>query len=507
MSTPLAHLDEATFGSLDLSERARLLHVATCAVCRRRTATELLRDPSLLDPLADAAAARLRKQLERTDLTTKALAIDRERREATELVRELRAQPGSWGTAAADPRHGSPEVVWQLLEAAKQEEPLVALRLINLAGEIAVQLASHPARGSLYPQLCLEVRCARANSLLDLANHREAARELRSTRKLLSSDLGYGRALYCRTLGRLRTEEQRWEEAVALFGRAVALFEEHGGAAEVGQALIEQGSALIETGDADEAAGVIAAGLYEGGEVQPLAVTGRLALAVALSELHESAAAGKLLAEADTILAQVQEVPLRLRLRWLAALSKRRCGHRSSAFRQLLGVLNAFIALGSDYEAARVLLETLTLCHTSRWRRILARRDLRRAIEKLSVSPYLHQRLRAVTRFAVYAVEQPTSLTPEVLITTARYLLESRYQPERPFHPTHSGLLVTLDWDELEPATRCDLCAEVGAASELAELPARELSVALQEQISWRYELLRRVRIHFKAAAPESPPT
>jgi hypothetical protein len=350
------------------------------------------------------------------------------------------------------------------------------------------------------------VRCARANSLLDLANHREAVRELRSTRKLLSSDLGYGRALYCRALGRLRTEERRWEEAVALFGRAAALFDEHGGAAEVAQALIEQGSALIETGDADEAVGVIATGLHEGGEVQLLAVTGRLAMAVALSELHESAAAGKLLAEADTILVQVQEVPLRLRLRWLAALSKRRCGHRSIAFRQLVGVLNAFIALGSDYDAARVLLEILTLSHTSRLRRVLARRDLRRPIEKLSVSPYLHQRLRAVIRFAVYVVEQPTALTPEVLVTTTRYLLESRYQPERPFHPTHSGLLVILDWDELGPVTRRDLCAEVGAAPELAELPARELSVALQDQISWRYEVLRRVRIQFKTAGPGSPP-
>ena len=507
---PPAHLDETILAALDPDERLRLLHVAICSTCRRLTVAELLKDEQQpAEPLADddAATRRLRRALESTDLASKALAIEQERREATTLVRNLCAQPEAWSTAGADPRYGSPEVVWQLLEAAKQEESLMALRLINLAGEIAIQLTSRRPGTSLYLQLRVEVSCARAHNLLDMGNRREAARELRGARALLSPDLGYGRALYCRALGRLRADEKRWEEAVALLERTAALFDDHGDPTEVGQALIEQGWALIEAGDADEAVTVLAIGLRHAGMVPQFAVTGRLALAVAMAELREPSSAGKFLAEADSILLQVDDPILRLRLRWLAALASRRCGRRSAALRQLTTVLAAFLALGYDYEASRVLLEILTLCQESRWPRTLARRDLQRAIDKLSASPHLHRRLRAVIGFAAYATKPPTPLTSEVLGNATRYLLESRHLPELPFLPTGSGLLLFLDWDQLEPQVRRSICAEVGASSEIAEHPSRELSAALQDQISWRYEILRRARIVFhEFQEPEPPP-
>jgi hypothetical protein len=90
---------QVPFAKLALAEQADGLHVATCALCRSLTVKKLLNDPPSPDPLADIEAVRLRKRFEDTDLTGKALAIDRERREAAELVSELRAQPESWGTA------------------------------------------------------------------------------------------------------------------------------------------------------------------------------------------------------------------------------------------------------------------------------------------------------------------------------------------------------------------------------------------------------------------------
>jgi hypothetical protein len=240
--------------------------------------------------------------------------------------------------------------------------------------------------------------------------------------------------------------------------------------------------------------------------VPQFAVTARLALAVAMAELREPGSAGELLAQADSILVQVEDPMLRLRLRWLAALANRRCGHRSAALRQLMGVLTAFLALRDDYEASRVVLEILALCHESRWRSTLAHRDLRRAIDQLSASPNLPRRLRAVISFAAHSAQPPTPLTTEVLTNAARYLSKSRHQPELPFLPTDSGLLLFLDWDQLESRMRRSICVEVGASPELAERPSSELSAVLQDHISWRYEILRRARILFQGTAREPEP-
>jgi hypothetical protein len=158
---------------------------------------------------AVASARRRGRRSERTEASGHDAIDERERRQAAERVRELRSQPESWGLAATDSRYGSPEVVWQLLEAAKREEPLAALRLVNLAGEIAAQMSSRQPGVSLWLQLWARARCARANSLLDMANRREAARELRHAGRLLTPELGHGRALYCHALGRLRAEGGR----------------------------------------------------------------------------------------------------------------------------------------------------------------------------------------------------------------------------------------------------------------------------------------------------------
>jgi hypothetical protein len=70
---------------------------------------------------------------------------------------------------------------------------------------------------------------------------RRGARAAPRRRGQLVSDLGYARAIFCRALARLRKTERRWEEALALGERAVALLDDYGSALEIGQAQIEQG--------------------------------------------------------------------------------------------------------------------------------------------------------------------------------------------------------------------------------------------------------------------------
>ncbi|HXM69838.1 MAG TPA: hypothetical protein VN970_01795, partial [Thermoanaerobaculia bacterium] len=437
----------------------------------------------------------------------KLAVIQRERREAGERVRELLAHPDIWGTAATEPRYTSIEVAWQLLEAARDEEPLLALRLIDLAADIAGMLAARDPAAQLHRQLLLEVRCARAHRLLDTADRAAAARELRRAAGQLEPDLGYGRALYCRALARLRREQRRWEEALALGERAVVLLDDYGSTLEAGQAQVEQGWTLIEAGDPEEAQPLLEAAmpLVEG--MQPWMVTGRLGLAVAVRERGDPKRAGRLLAAADLLIGEVMEPGMRLHLRRLAAEAARRCGQGCSALRRLGRVVTGLLAMGEDHEAAGALLELLALGLERQWSRAFKMSAVQLALDALFESTRLHPRERAVFGFLAWVLHDPgPRRAAEAVPGVSRYLVQSRYRPDLPFEPTHGKPLVHLEWDDLEPRLREGICVEVGAEQDIGRRPGKDLESDLREFIAWRYEVLRRVRLEFTTRDHEEPP-
>jgi tetratricopeptide (TPR) repeat protein len=503
------HLDAVTLAALGARERSLLVHVASCVACRRRlSADERDQLASWTDPVADAAIGRLLRELEsETELDGRLAAIRRERREAAERVRELLARPDSWGLAATEPRYSSIEVVWQLLEAASDEEPRLALRLIDLAGDIAGMLTARDRAAHLHRQLLVEVRCARAHRLLDMSDRTAAARELRRAAGELEPDLGYGRALYCRALARLRREQRHWEEALALGERAVVLLEDYGSTLEAGQAQVEQGWTLLEAGDPEEALPLLEAAmpLVEG--MQPWMVTGRLGLAVALRERGDPEGAGRLLAAADQLIGGVMEPGMRLHLRRLAAEAARRCGHSCSALRRLGRVVTGLLAMGEDHEAAGALLELLALCLERQWPWAFKMSAVQLALDALFESTQLHPRARAVIGFLAYVLHDPgPRRAAEVVPGVGRYLIQSRYRPELPFEPTRGKPLVHLEWDDLEPRLREGICVEVGAERDIGRRPGKDLESDLREFIAWRYEVLRSVRIEFTSRDSEKPP-
>jgi tetratricopeptide (TPR) repeat protein len=503
------HLDAVTLAGLGARERTLLVHVASCVACRRRLSAEE-RDQLVpwTDPEADAAIRRLLRELEsESGLDGKMAAIQRERREAVERVRELLARPDSWGTAATEPRYASIEVAWQLLEAARDEEPLLALRLVDLAWDVAGLLATRDPAALLHRQLLVEIRCERAHRLLDMADLAAAAGELRRAAGQLAPDLGYGRALYCRVLARLRREQRRWEEALALSERAVVLLDDYGSTLEAGQAQVEQGWTLIEAGDADEAQPLLESAMPLVDGVQPWMVTGRLGLAVARREGGDLEGADKLLAMADLLIAGVMEPGMRLHLRRLAAETARRCGHCCSALRRLGRVVTGLLAVGEDYEAAGALLELLALCLERQWPWAFKMGAVQLALDALFESPQLHPRARAVIGFLAYMLHDPGSRrAAEVVPAVSRYLVHSRYRPELPFEPTHEKPLVHLEWDDLEPWVRAAICVEVGTEEEIGRRPGKDLESDLRDFIAWRYEVLRRVRIEFTTRDHEEEP-
>ncbi|HVR08036.1 MAG TPA: hypothetical protein VMW75_08310 [Thermoanaerobaculia bacterium] len=498
------HLDAAILDGLGARERSLLVHVATCAVCRRRLAAEAhdLEVAWTPDAAADAAILRLLRDLEReTKLDERLAAIESERRAAPERVRELLERPDSWGTAATDPRYASLEVAWQLLAASKHEEMALAHRLIDLAGDIAVALAGGDPEALLHRQLLVEVRCARAHRLLDAADRSGAGRELRRAACQLAPDLGYARALYCLALARLRRQELRWEEALGLGERAVMLLDDHGSTFEAGQAQIEQGWTLITAGDPDEALPLLEAALPLVAGTQPWAVTGRLGLAVALAADGDTAGAKQMLAAADRLTAQVLEPRMRLRLRWRGALAARGCGQGGSALRRLCRVVSGLLALGEDHDAAQALLELLALCLDHQWHRGFLLTVVECTLDALAESPHLHRRARDVIRLVGYVRLDPhRPCATEVIANASRYLRDSRHRPDLTFRPTRARTPIPhLAWDELEPRTRADICADLGLAEETGRRSGAELDASLRDLISWRFEVLRRVRIEFDA--------
>jgi tetratricopeptide (TPR) repeat protein len=508
------HLDMATLATLGARERSLLVHVAICPPCRRRLATAERDEHGALTAEAAASAAfrQLLRELEaEAGFQENFGAMAHERREAAERVRELHARPDSWGTAAAEPRYASLAVACQLLAAAEDEEPLMALRLLDLAREIAVvvtaDVTANAPEASLGWQLFIAVRCARVHRLLDIADRAGAVRELRRAARLLEPQLGYGRALYCRALARLRREQRRWEEALALAERAAVLLDDHGSTIEAGQAQIEQGWTLIDAGDPNEAQPVFEAALPLVEGKQSWAVTGHLGLAVALAKNGDVRGARRLLAAADRLTAAVPQPVERLRLRWWGAQTARRCGQTGSALRRLCRVVPALLAQGEDREAAAALLELLALCLERQWHEALGMTMIQVAIDALLESSHLHHRARAVFVFVAYVLADPgPRCAAEVVAAASRYLIASRYRPDLPFRPTRARPLIHLPWDEIDPRVRASICVEVGAGEETGRLPGNELDEAQREFISWRFEVLRRVRLDFPAPGHQGPP-
>jgi tetratricopeptide (TPR) repeat protein len=494
------HLHPEHLAALGAAERDLLLHVANCGPCRRLTATVL--GPSPAAPSSAAADAAIRRLLDRLEgtagLSAKLAAVEHERREAHDLVEELRIAPESWAVAGADPRYASAEVVWQLLAHSEAESPPLALQLIDLAADIALRLAGVQPETSLYRQLIVEARCARADRLLDVLDLGGTLRELRRAETILTPDITYARALYCRSLARLRRHQQRWEEALSLAARAVALFADHATLVELGRAQIDQAWILLETGEPDEAVPLFELALPQVGGAPSCLAIGQLGLAVARLESGLTRDVKQLLAGADGAIAVVEHAETRLRLRWLAAQIARRCGRSWSALRRFSGVLSGLLILGRELDAARVFVELLALCHEQDWLDVLERPEIRHAIATLMASTELQPRALAVLSFALWTLREARPFTAEVLAHAGLYLVTSRDTPGLPFTPTRSDLLVFLDWDELPVECRVQICQAVGAAAPFAERHAHQLSREQQDLISWRYEVCTCARILFR---------
>jgi tetratricopeptide (TPR) repeat protein len=490
--------------------RDALLHLVGCPRCRSRIAGELA-DPaaggaSASDRELAVAARRVWRKIEGR-VFAKAEGMARERTRAAALVAEIVVLPeAAWAEIATSRRYWRPEVVWQLLEASRVvEEPVQALALLSLAQELAGRVGEEEPR-RVGAGLAVEIGCELADRLRSCNRLDSAEAQLREAARSLLPELVHARAVYCRSLAQLRRAQGRWEEALALIERAVVLFDEVDGTAEleVGAAQVEHGLTLLEAGEIGDAAAVLRNALG-GATVGPeTAIRARHGLAVALGRSGQGSEALEVLAMARELTAQVGDPLAQLHLRWAEGQILEACGQVKAARRRLGEVLGALLERGEDYDAAMVLLDVVSLYEAhGAGARALPR--LRRARQRLAGSPALHRRARAVLDFALGLVGAGHDGAAEVLCRASNYLALARYDTEREFAPTATQ--VEVAWEDLDEERRRLVYRDFLGLGPLPlnGLPLRALEhysaetlePAAREVVTWAYEVVRRVRIRF----------
>jgi tetratricopeptide (TPR) repeat protein len=207
----------------------------------------------------DALWERLGEQLGK-----EAQSFAAESREAPARAAELLALPPRTRARRlhTEPRFHSRALVQELIGRARRElegasRPQRALPALKAALRILGRLS---ARSAPAPRIA-GVRELKAETLCELG---EAWRRLGSPAcaesclaqaayVLLDSPDAAARALLCARLARLRVDQLRGDEAVALYARAVKLWEEVGDSERSAAARVEQGLALLLVGELEEA--------------------------------------------------------------------------------------------------------------------------------------------------------------------------------------------------------------------------------------------------------------
>jgi tetratricopeptide (TPR) repeat protein len=522
----MTHLDPAArrdfVASLAPLQRTVLRHLFGCRRCLTRLIGEVNPQaagddgPLELSPEDQAACRRIEEQLKRS-----AELSDQEHERALILAEELLAMPEErWAEAARDRRFWLPDLVWKLLEASRAlQDPLSALPMVSLAQEIVGQIEANGLRGvegeSLesytsysIAELRVETGCEMANRLRSCGRLDGAEAELREAASYLEPDLPVARGLFCRSLAQLRQAQQRWEEALALIERAVALFDgpdpDQEWVLDLGSAQLDFGLILLEAGEPEEAVPVLTNVLDLVDAVPQAAIAARHGLALALARSGCCDKVDKVLIDAQRLTKQVSDRGARLRLRWCQAQILEESGQPLPALRRHWHVLSALLARGQDYDATLVLIDLVSLCEAHGFGARFFQR-LRRSLQRLLGSPAVHPRARAVLDFAFRLAEASHPGADEVLSSATTYLARSRYAPDLPFAPTQTQAIVA--WEDLDDEQRKDVYRDFSSLGGvvLETLPlkvleacsASALDPSVQELVSWAYEVVRRRRIVF----------
>ncbi len=218
--------------TLSVADAGLVLHLLECPRCSRKSWSTLTPRPlrrrpgeppaQLPETLYESVFARMAERM-----GSAATQVEEGRRKAEPLAAELLALPREERRAHFDQhrRYRTFFVAWELLEqSCRMEDPVESESLGRLAAAAAEKLDGHGPAAGMETDLAIGAWCAigeacRRQGLL------EAAEEafLRAVPHLEKSIDPAESARYCRRLARLRRDQRRIDEAMALLERAVTL--------------------------------------------------------------------------------------------------------------------------------------------------------------------------------------------------------------------------------------------------------------------------------------------
>lgn len=429
--------------SLAVADAGLVLHLLECPRCARQgwgllTPRPVRRrpgEPRPPEPEPEAYERAFARMAEQVQSAT--ALVEEGRRQAEPLVAELLALPREERLARleADPRFRTFFVAWKLVELSWQaEEAAEAESLGRLAASIAEGLKGTGPSEGVEEGLAIGAWCSVGEACRRLGAL-DAAEEafLRAIPHLEKSIDPAESAELCRWLARLRRDQRRFDEAMALQERSAALFSAAGQVRDQAMALTDLAAAHLDQDDVDMAVAAFDRVLTLG----PAAVDPGLGLGVGWGIAGCLAALNDPL-QARRILASVAERPARRRTAVDRAILARTEGLIAAFSRQehqaevlLREAWNAFHRTGARGYAILTGLDLAALY--MRQGRASNLRALGGEIRIAFQSRDLSEGVRTALEDLVRSLETG-SIEPGKLAGIARYTARAMVQPDLPYH-------------------------------------------------------------------------
>lgn len=394
------------------------------------------------------------------------------------------------------PEHRTPRLAGLLLReagAAKQESRLVEAR--NLAHLAAGMLEALPHSIRLSRQLVLAY-CLISDIEL-LRGELAVCEDLLGQAVRYAQDgslLDQSRARLTLSLGRLRLQQGRNDEAIALFERSRVISETLGTSSDFIHASLSLGWLLIEEEEREEAAGPLleAYTLLKGAPPSPDFVS--VVHAMLLADQGDEAQQQELMAVLES-LRLLPPSPLgditvdRIKAQ-VAALE----GRQEDSEAALRSIFIRLADLKLPFDAALAALELVRHLLASSAPDSLDFEDLREALDSLA----LPSAAGRVLRFVFSLFNFPESFYMEALLSAEKWLARSRHNPELPYFPLEVPES-EISWVQLHEAEQHQAVSWVGV--QVRRHPSAGTvdikNASDREIVAWTYEARTGIRLTF----------